>query len=741
MSKRHEQLLFHYSSALERGDFEMVAEVLRAAERDPVLEQMILDLNDAYSAESPNHVPVKEPPMTTILYPARPRSEVRWQSLPLIAAVVVIALLVVLLMAQMRSNSLPNANPNGTPLAVAQNQAICQATTLAPINVTTLPGTAGVIIGSIPAGQVVTVLERVDFSTVWYYVNTPALQGWITIEALDTRRCNEATLPIPTPTIISNSSALATPYPTALAQSDMAWSCSALTNAAIDLRSRPSSYEYGIVTGSLPRDSIVDVLDYNVVVDSQKNKILWYYVKVGQVQGWMPTYLLDASSCPPIPDMVVVQNATQTVLSSGGVEAGTLVPVTSICEGVMLTQADVHSRPQDNSIVFGMVATGAAVTVQDQQMTGDRTGDGVVHWFFIREQVIQGWVHADAVSGEGCPQASVAEQPTIGFTPVPSPTLTPTTALPKGVVANDGHLYRAYTIQQGDTLLYIIQQPPFNYHTLTQALVNEILSVNPAMISIDHLPPVGSTILLPLLSPTPTPGPTNADATGTALAAPLHATALPADMVSSAGHLYRVYTVQKSDTIVWIMMAFDIDQSELPDVLRINHISEDDILQPGTLIFLPADNLNRTSAATPPPANVEATALPLTVTPINLQPLVTVVATGIPSGGISAMQNLPTCTVVTPKALDVLAAPSRDARVVEILPAGTQVEIIAPTQAADGLWLWVSAHDPLGYTINGFTPPNTLDVPGGCAYVVLESAVTAESTETVAVTPTLTPSR
>ncbi|MCC6804382.1 MAG: hypothetical protein IT319_15980, partial [Anaerolineae bacterium] len=47
MSKQYEQLLFRYSSALERGDFETVADVLRQAERDPALEQMILDMNDA----------------------------------------------------------------------------------------------------------------------------------------------------------------------------------------------------------------------------------------------------------------------------------------------------------------------------------------------------------------------------------------------------------------------------------------------------------------------------------------------------------------------------------------------------------------------------------------------------------------------------------------------------------------------------------------------------------------------
>lgn len=40
-----ERLFFKYSLALERGDFEIMAEVLRVAERDLLLERMILELH------------------------------------------------------------------------------------------------------------------------------------------------------------------------------------------------------------------------------------------------------------------------------------------------------------------------------------------------------------------------------------------------------------------------------------------------------------------------------------------------------------------------------------------------------------------------------------------------------------------------------------------------------------------------------------------------------------------------
>ena len=46
-TQRREQLLFQYSQALERGDFEQVAAVLQLAEADPLLEQAIGEINAA----------------------------------------------------------------------------------------------------------------------------------------------------------------------------------------------------------------------------------------------------------------------------------------------------------------------------------------------------------------------------------------------------------------------------------------------------------------------------------------------------------------------------------------------------------------------------------------------------------------------------------------------------------------------------------------------------------------------
>jgi hypothetical protein len=48
---QREKMLYRYSSALERGDFETVAAVLQQAEQDPYLERMVLDIDLAYQED------------------------------------------------------------------------------------------------------------------------------------------------------------------------------------------------------------------------------------------------------------------------------------------------------------------------------------------------------------------------------------------------------------------------------------------------------------------------------------------------------------------------------------------------------------------------------------------------------------------------------------------------------------------------------------------------------------------
>lgn len=86
------------------------------------------------------------------------------------------------------------------------------------------------------------------------------------------------------------------------------------------------------------------------------------------------------------------------------------------------------------------------------------------------------------------------ESPSPTYTPG-QPTFTYTASPTPGPVE--------YEIQPGDTMLYIIQQNPFNYTNTN--VIAEILRLNPLITSIDRLPPPGSTILIPLPTPSNTP--------------------------------------------------------------------------------------------------------------------------------------------------------------------------------------------------------------------------------------------
>lgn len=105
--------------------------------------------------------------------------------------------------------------------------------------------------------------------------------------------------------------------------------------------------------------------------------------------------------------------------------------------------------------------------------------------------------------------------PSIAFTASPSPTptaqvqLEPPTPTPTSLLPTDTLTPSPtqgpveYVIQPNDTLIFIIQQPPFNYRDLN--VISEILRLNPIIVSADRLPAPGTTILIPLPTATATP--------------------------------------------------------------------------------------------------------------------------------------------------------------------------------------------------------------------------------------------
>jgi Domain of unknown function (DUF4349) len=76
-SLEYEKILYRYSSALERGDFEAVAAILELAQADPELERMLLELNQAYVSNSASQPQPVEPGAAARRAPAHWRERLR----------------------------------------------------------------------------------------------------------------------------------------------------------------------------------------------------------------------------------------------------------------------------------------------------------------------------------------------------------------------------------------------------------------------------------------------------------------------------------------------------------------------------------------------------------------------------------------------------------------------------------------------------------------------------------------
>jgi hypothetical protein len=216
---QREKLLFRYTGALERGDFQTVAGVLREAERDPALAAMLRDLDDALAAELPvmpassNHRnPVKETNHMVSTYPIRPQLQPRpVYPFTLAAAGLMVALVVGLLlfnrptspsgdatsaMIAQGATRTPTATDtftasiasgNGTPAslpppsAVPQGMTICDAIIALPdgANVFSAPDANAAIIVRMPGGASVQVV-RGGADAAWYQVNANIESAWIT---------------------------------------------------------------------------------------------------------------------------------------------------------------------------------------------------------------------------------------------------------------------------------------------------------------------------------------------------------------------------------------------------------------------------------------------------------------------------------------------------------------------------------------------------------------------------------
>ncbi len=241
-----EKSLFRYSSALERADFSTVATVLHEAERDPLLAQMIAEINAVYENEtfrlspslnhSSNHQ--KDVLMTTIMLPDRQRTMQRWLPVTLVAACVSVLFIGALMLRPIRPNNNLQAgiSASATPTAAA-------SPTLVPSPLPTFTAT-----------PIVGIIEP----TVVPQEAHPALLCWGTIG-----------------------------------------------EQPVQVYSRPALSGTGVAVNMLKPQTNVIILD----VDNQAgNATAWYFVQGNSdgkdVQGWVSTaYFTDINNCPEMATM------------------------------------------------------------------------------------------------------------------------------------------------------------------------------------------------------------------------------------------------------------------------------------------------------------------------------------------------------------------------------------------------------------------------------------------------------
>lgn len=242
MDKRkleREKLLFRYSAALERGDFDTVDAVLRAAGKDPAMEAMLLEVNAVYTDEglsgfSRDFDPFKtrtqeaQDGMTASIAlnrgarpaPVRTRKSFNFFSMAAVIAVVVFAAAIV-------TRIPPSEGSNGSFVGANLDQSNqvdttrCWLIVSAPRGaaVFSRPSASARVVGTLEPGtqvQFVELFDAVDASGAvvgWIYVEANGIAGWI--ELANAQTSDEAC-----PELAASSELLptftATPLPTSV---------------------------------------------------------------------------------------------------------------------------------------------------------------------------------------------------------------------------------------------------------------------------------------------------------------------------------------------------------------------------------------------------------------------------------------------------------------------------------------------------------------------------------------------
>jgi hypothetical protein len=711
MPERYEHILFRYSSALERGDFETVADVLREAERDPALEAMLLELNDVYAAEQTgrsNHRNPKELTMIAPLYEKRTPERVRTYNLPMVAALAVVALLGVLLATRIAPPTQWNTAQNGSPEpnVVQVDPTECTEGVPVTIKLYSRPSADAFVTYEVNSALYFpqSALRQLDAAEAdgetWYFVSVDqgvsSVQGWMTAEEYN-RNVR----------------------------------CAALVNADIltqgpDLTSTATPIDVGLLMSATA-----------VVVQASE-----------MPPTMVPPDVLAVVTATPVP--FVHPNILPTVVPAEAQTANELL----ICTNEAQVSLEVHTEPSSESPVIVTLHAGA-IFQSFQRVT---QADGV-RWTQVQEQVQGvtiggGWVVMEvpdyrriecfvSVQITGTPMSNTGDAlflPTLvpadvrglaTFTATPAPfdgsmpTVVPTSTplplngdapptismpeplaivptlvpfVPTTVPGENLSIpaYPLYAVQEGDTLLSILSQ-----FKLSAAWLDQLIFINDLPDETSELP---DTLLIPV--PSGRQLLTCVVDDGEAVDLRID----PASDASSilalpAGAVFQVIDEVETADGTWYMAAWQAGGAPLRSGwVNVEAISRRSDCRRFSASFETSYSLSTFDPATYP-------------------------------YGIEA------CFVVTANAITAYFPPTPDADIVNEIPAGTQLQVIALELNDAGLWysvLYYRHVNPVGSQYMSYVPVEVLELPDSCNADEVIAAAKAEATSPA---PTVIPAR
>lgn len=326
-----EEQLFAYSSALERGDFETVARILQAAEYDPLLADMLAQINSVYEQDLPRLTPLvnhannhheEKLHMTAsvTVIPHRPLSSSRTRpSVTLLAAMLAVSLLGGIMLFMRPGNAsnmqasvastasptatitptlIPTASPVGANDGVVNYQIVTINTGSPDIRLTvhTEPDVNAHIVTTLPDGKMVTLVAYSDDGQWMHIILPDGSTGWVIGEILS-----------PNPNMLIPSIVPAPVIPIVPSTLEI---CQGIVGSnGTEVYPRPNDISDAVVLSVLPPNTTVVIMER---VSINQDNLTWFFINGGADGSWLPGWVRSDT-------VIVLNNCPLTITDQAGV--------------------------------------------------------------------------------------------------------------------------------------------------------------------------------------------------------------------------------------------------------------------------------------------------------------------------------------------------------------------------------------------------------------------------------------